>query len=86
MTFDIAPDWLDLAIGGYFSSVPQSQKDAVRSAPVPTCPDRATLAALVRELCAEGTLSPDQMNMMFDSAELADVVGVDGGQDAAALA
>jgi len=83
MTFDIAPDWLDLAIGGYFLSGPQSQKDAVRSTPVPTCPDRATLAALVRELCAEGTLSHDQMSMMFDSAELADTAGAGGGPDAA---
>jgi len=85
MTFDIAPDWLDLAIGGYFASSPQSQPDTDRSNPVPRCPDRASLAALVRELCAEGTLSFDQMTMMFDSAELADVAGAGGGQDAAPL-
>jgi len=72
MTFDLAPEWLDLAISGYLSSSQQSQMDSVRTSPVPTCPDRDTLAALVRELCTEGTLSPDQMNTMFDSAELAD--------------
>lgn len=85
MTFDTAPDWLELAIGGYFPSAPQSQKDAVRSAPIPTCPDRDTLAALVRELCTEGTLSPDQMSMMFDSAELAEIGKPSGGQDVVPL-
>ncbi|SEH43621.1 hypothetical protein [Magnetospirillum fulvum] len=86
MTFDIAPDWLELAIGGYFASSPQSQRDSVRSTPAPSCPDRDSLAALVRELCAEGTLSPDQMTMMFDSAELADVATMSGETKTTALA
>ncbi|CCG40292.1 hypothetical protein [Magnetospirillum molischianum] len=73
MSLDIAPDWLELAIGGYCPSIPQSQRSAAQAFPPPSCPDRDMLMALVRELCTEGTLSLDQMNMMFDSAELADI-------------
>lgn len=80
MTLDIVPDWLELAIGGYAAASPQSRRDWVRSVPLPTCPDRAALAELVRELCAEGTLTPDQMTMMFDSAELADAAEANEGR------
>lgn len=79
MTFDIVPDWLELAIGAYAAVSPQSRRDWVRSAPLPICPDRAELAELVRELCAEGTLTPDQMTMMFESAELAGLAQADEG-------
>jgi hypothetical protein len=71
MTFDFAPDWMTSLLSG----TPFTAADPVGSASpgvqtVPSYPDGAEVAALVSELFAEGTLSPEQLYSLAGLPEL----------------
>jgi hypothetical protein len=71
MTFDFAPDWMtSLLIGTPFTAADPAGSAAPRALPPPSYPDNAEVAALVSELFAEGTLSPEQLCSLAGLPEL----------------
>jgi hypothetical protein len=69
MTFDIAPDWLGMTISSSVSLARPGHAERTWAPPAPPSLDRHALMALVRELCAEGSLPEDQMHAIIDSSE-----------------
>ncbi|CAA7626055.1 hypothetical protein [Magnetospirillum sp. SS-4] len=71
MTFDFAPDWMTSLLNGTSFTVADPVGSASPGAmAVPSYPDCAEVAALVSELFAEGTLSPDQLHSLAGLPEL----------------
>lgn len=71
MTFNFAPDWMTSLL----RDTPYSPAGAPGSLsagglPGPAYPDHAEVAALVSELFAEGTLSPEQLCSLAGLPEL----------------
>jgi len=71
MTFDFAPDWMmSLLKDSPFSPVAPTGVLLAKGLPTPDYPNHAQVAALVSELFAEGTLSPEQLCSLAGLPEL----------------
>lgn len=71
MTFDFAPDWMTTLLNGApYSAAEPPGSAASRGLPPPSYPNDAEVAALVSELFAEGTLSPEQLYSLAGLPEL----------------
>ena len=71
MTFDFAPDWMaSLLTDSPFSPMAPAGSLLAGGLPTPNYPDQAQIAALVSELFAEGTLSPEQLCSLAGLPEL----------------
>ncbi|MBI3445673.1 MAG: hypothetical protein HY055_09995 [Magnetospirillum sp.] len=67
MTFEFAPDWIETLL----QATPYSPAGfGLPVASAPAHPNAAEVAALVGELFAEGTLSPEQFQTLLTAPEL----------------